>query len=79
MITDTPTIPLHNIYEAAYLDFKGISVQMLKEGRRIIFLLPDTPGTYQIIAEFNRNPTLKIQDYLTHLRKLRAMMISLRD
>lgn len=79
MRTNPTTIPIHDIYAAAYGDYKGIPIHYDKQNRRVIFLLPDTPETYQVLAEFNKNPVLPILDYLTHLRKLRAQMISLRD
>lgn len=73
-----PTIPLHDIYQAAYVSYKGIEVNLTKQNRRVIFLLPDTPDTYRIMSEFNNNPELPLLNYLTYLRKLRAQMINLR-
>jgi len=78
MDMETNTILLHDIYQTAYCDYKGIQPTLIKQDRRVIFLLPDTPGTYQIITEFNNNPRVPLLDYLTHLKKLRAQMISLR-
>lgn len=72
------TIPIHDIYQTAYCDYKKIPPALIKQDRRVIFLLPDMPETYQIIAEFNNNPRVPLLDYLTHLRKLRAQMINLR-
>jgi Domain of unknown function (DUF5659) len=73
------TMPLHDIYASAYADYKGIPIDFDKRNRRVIFLLPDTSTVSQILADFNKNPILPLLDYLTHLRKLRAQMISLRD
>lgn len=78
MDTGLPTIPLHDIYGVAYCAFKGIDVTLTKQGSRVIFHIPDTPGTYRTLSEFNNNPNLPLLDYLTHLRKLRAQMINLR-
>lgn len=78
MDTEPHTIPLHDIYGVAYCAFKGIDVTLTKQGRRVIFHIPDTPGTYRTLSEFNNNPELPLLDYITHLKRLRAMMISMR-
>jgi len=78
MDMESNTIPLHDIYQTAYGDYKGIKPTLIKQDRRVIFLLPDIPETYRIITEFNGNPNVPLLDYLTHLKKLRAQMISLR-
>ena len=78
METESPTLILHDIYQAAYCVYKGIVVTFTKQDRRVIFHLPDTPDTYRTLSEFNNNPNLPLLNYLTHLRKLRAQMINLR-
>lgn len=78
METESSTIPLHDIYQAAYCSYKGIEVTFTKKDSRVIFHLPDTPGTYLILSEFNANPILPLLDYVTHLKRLRAIMISMR-
>jgi len=74
----SPSIPLHDIYQAAYCSYKGIEVKLTKHDRRVIFHLPDTPATYRTLSEFNNNPDLPLLDFITHLKRLRAMMISMR-
>lgn len=78
METESPTIPIHDIYATAYCSYKGIEVNLSKQDRRVIFHLPDTAGTYRTLSEFNNNPALPLLDYVTHLKRLRAMMISMR-
>jgi hypothetical protein len=78
MEKESPTIAQHDIYGVTYCAYKGIKVTLTKQDRRVIFNLPDTPDTYKALSEFNNNPKLRLLDYLTHLRKLRAQMISLR-
>jgi hypothetical protein len=78
MATELPTIPLHDIYSVAYCSYKGIDVTFTKQDRRVIFHLPDTPDTYRTLSEFNANPIIPLLDYITHLKRLRAMMIGLR-
>ena len=67
----------HDVYTIAYADLKGIPIKMIKEDRRVIFLLPDEPKTYQVLGEFNSNPSLPLLNYITHLKKIRAHMIVL--
>jgi hypothetical protein len=67
----------HDVYTIAYADLKGIPIKMIKEDRRVIFLLPDEPKTYQVLGEFNSNPSLPLLNYITHLKKIRAQMIVL--
>jgi hypothetical protein len=77
---DNPaTIQTHDIYNAAYADYKGTPPTLIKENRRVIFLLPDTQNTYRVLNEFNNNPQIPLLDYLTHLKKLRAQMVSMRS
>jgi hypothetical protein len=78
METTSPTIPIHDIYATAYCSYKGIEVTFTKQDRRVIFHLPDTAATYRTLSEFNNNPTLQILDYITHLKRLRAIMIGMR-
>jgi hypothetical protein len=78
MKREPTTIQNHDIYSSAYADYKGIPPDLVRENRRVIFLLPDSPRTYQILNEFNNNPKIPLLDFLTHLKKLRAQMISLR-
>jgi hypothetical protein len=74
----SPTIPLHDIYQASFCSYRGIEVTFSKQDRRVIFHLPDTPGTYRTLAEFNNNPVLPLLDYITHLKRIRAVMIGMR-
>jgi len=67
----------HDVYTIAYADLKGIPIKMIREDRRVIFLLPDEPKTYQVLGEFNSNPSLPLLNYITHLKKIRAQMIVL--
>ena len=78
MEMDSPTIPLHDIYATAFCSYRGIEITLTKHDRRVIFHLPDTPSTYRTLSEFNNNPELPLLDYITHLKRLRAMMISMR-
>ena len=78
MERESPTILLHDIYQAAFCSYRGIDVTLTKQDRRVIFHLPDTAATYRTLAEFNNNPELSLLDYITHLKRLRAMMIGMR-
>jgi len=78
MKNESPTLPLHDIYQASFCAYKGIDVTFTKQDRRVIFQLPDTPGTYRALVEYNNNPTLPLLDFLTHLKRIRAVMIGMR-
>jgi len=71
-------IACHDVYQASYFDYKNIPINLIREGRRVIFMLPDTPETYRIMTEFNANPIMPLLDYVTHLKKMRAKMIAMR-
>ena len=74
--TKSATIQIHDIYSAAYAAYKGVEPKLVKHDRHVVFLLPDKPHTYHILSEFNGNPKLPLLEYLSHLRKLRAQMIT---
>ena len=71
-------MPLHDIYAVTFLDYKGHEPVLVREGRRVTFFVPDEPAIYQLLGEFNGNPEIPLLDYLTHLKKIRAQMISVR-
>jgi hypothetical protein len=74
------TFPLYiyDIHESAYLQFKGLSPELKKEGTRVVFCFPNTPETQSLIDDYYTNPTVRLVDYISHLRRLRAQMLSMR-
>lgn len=76
----TQTFPLfiYDIHESAYLQYKGLNPDLKKEGTRVLFSFPNTPETQKMIDDYYKNPTVKLVDYVSHLRRLRAQMLSMR-
>ena len=77
-ITSNVPLYLYDIHTSAYLQFKGLNPELKKEGTRVVFCFPNTPETQNLIEDYHKNPTVKLVDYISHLRRLRAMMISMR-
>jgi hypothetical protein len=75
---NTSTLPLHDINLSAFLDYRGIEPVLIKENTRVIFCFPNDKVTHQLMAEYNTNPLIPVLDYVSHLRKLRAQMLSQR-
>ncbi|MGO9139157.1 MAG: DUF5659 domain-containing protein [Syntrophales bacterium] len=74
----TSTLPLHDINLSAYLDYRGIEPALVKENTRIVFCFPNNAETHRLMAEYNQNPAVPILDFISHLRKLRSLMLSQR-
>ena len=72
-------IPLYEIHEVAFLSLNNVQVEFEKRGTRVVFLVPSTPETYQLLAEYNENPKISILDFVGCLRKVRSQMLSIRD
>lgn len=71
-------IPLQDIYLSAYLDYRGAEPILIKENTRVIFHFANNQQTLKLLAEYNTNPSIPLMDYVSHLRKLRSKMISMR-
>lgn len=69
---------LYDIHVSAYLQFKGLTPELKKEGTRVVFCFPTNDETQSLIDEYYKNPTVKLIDYVSNLRRLRAIMISMR-
>jgi len=70
---------LYDIHTSAYLQFKGLNPELKKEGTRVVFCFPNTPKTQTLIDEYHNNPIVQLLDYVSHLRRLRSQMLSMRD
>lgn len=73
-----PTIPIFDINLSAFLQYQGITPQLQKEGSRVIFCFPNDNRTQQAMKKYNENPIVPVLDFVGHLRKLRAQMLSQR-
>jgi hypothetical protein len=77
--TTTSQIPIHDINLSAFLAHRGVEPELLKEGSRVVFCFPNDETTYSLMQLYNRNPPVSVLDYVGHLRRLRAQMLSMRD
>lgn len=78
--SEQPISPLYlyEIHVAAFLQLKGVNVELKKEGTRVIFCCINSPATHSLIEDYYSNPTVKLIDFVSNLRRLRAQMLSLR-
>jgi hypothetical protein len=79
MRTPPITIPLYDIYPAAYLEFHNIHLNLTKQGTRVVFEAPANDGTYRLLREYQDNNPIPLLDYVAVLRRLRARMLEARD
>jgi len=72
------TIPIMDIYQASYLALKKHEPSLSKQAGRVVFEFSGTEEMKLLMKNYNQNPTIKILDYVGHLRRLRAMMVGMR-
>lgn len=71
-------LPVFDIHAAAYLEFKSISPELIMQGTRVVFEFEASEKVYQLLREYQSNPSVSILDYVNVLRRLRARMLSMR-
>lgn len=71
-------VPTMDIYEAAYLEMKGVPAILGKSGTQVIFQFPAMAHTYETLREYHTNPSHPVVDFVKHIRRLRARMIEAR-
>ncbi|MBP1733333.1 MAG: hypothetical protein H6Q55_3762 [Deltaproteobacteria bacterium] len=72
-------IGLKDIHAAAYLEYAGIPLTLTRVGTRVVFEVPNDDRSLRLLAEFQCNPAIPIQDYVNVLRRLRGRMLDVRD
>ena len=72
-------MPLYDIHQAAFLEFKGSPLTLTKEGSRVVFDVPAIERTYELLRGYQGNPSIPLLDYVGVLRRLRARMLEARD
>lgn len=72
-------IPLYDIHTAAFLEYKGIRLTLIKVGTRVLFEVPADDASYRLLAEFQTNPDTPLLDYVNILKRLRGRMLDARD
>lgn len=78
MKNENGVLPILDIHQAAFLNLHGIEPDLLKQGTRVVFEFPGSHTVFQLILRYNENPAVPILDFVSHLRRLRAMMIQMR-
>ena len=71
-------IPILDIHQATFLDFKGIPPDLTKQGSRVVFNFPNTKEVFELIQAYNKNPTVPVLDFVHHLRRVRSRMLAAR-
>ena len=69
---------VYDIHVGAFLELNGIVAELKKEGTRVVFCFPDSVTTHNAIELYYANPEIQIVDFVSHLRRLRAQMLSMR-
>ena len=71
-------VPILDIHLASYLSLHDIEPEFTKQGTRVVFEFPSTTEVTKLTRAYNENPSVKILDYVHHLRKTRSMMLAAR-
>ena len=69
-------ISIYDINQSAFVEQQGIRAELQKIGSRVIFCFPNDAKTQQAMKLYNENPSIPILDFVSHLRKLRSLMLS---
>jgi hypothetical protein len=82
MGNDEPKITIQDVTGAlSFLNLRGINqITFRKEANgRVVGEAPATPEVYQLLAEFQGNPSVPLTEFLACQRRLRGQMLDLRD
>lgn len=71
-------VPILDIYLTSFLSYHGISPQFTKQGSRVVFEFPATDEVNQLTRAYNENPSVRVLDFVHHLRRIRSQMLSAR-
>lgn len=71
-------LPIFDIHQAAYLILNGIEANVTKQGTRVVFEFPGKQAVFALMQKYNENPPVNILDFVSHLRRLRAQMLTMR-
>lgn len=75
---ETAKTPILDIHLASFISLHGIEPEFTKQGTRVVFEFPSSQEVNDLSRRFNENPSVKILDYVHHLRKTRSMMLAAR-
>ncbi|MGP8153222.1 MAG: DUF5659 domain-containing protein [Smithella sp.] len=71
-------VPILDIHLSSYLSLQGIEPELTKQGTRVVFEFPASSEVTKLTRTYNENPSVKILDFVHHLRKLRSQMLNAR-
>ena len=72
-------IPIQDIYQASYLQYKGIKPDVIKQNGRAVFMFPAETQTFNMLDEYQADPLISVLDFVASLRRMRAELINNRD
>ena len=72
-------LPIYDLYQAAFCAYKGIEPTLGETSGRVVFEFPPDERTYSALAEYQAGPRVPILDYVSHLRRLRSLMLQARS
>jgi hypothetical protein len=67
-----------DIHIAAYLEYRGIPIELENLNGRVIFVAPPSDELYRLTSAYNTNDPVPIADYVGSLKALKARMFSAR-
>ncbi len=67
-----------DIHIAAYLEYRGIPIELENLNGRVIFTAPPSDELYRLTSAYNTNDPVPIADYVGALRALKARMFAAR-
>ena len=71
-------IPILDIHVAAFLEYKDCPAALTRQDSRVVFELPETERTCELLRMYHLNPMVPVLSYVTILRKLRAQLTTLK-
>ena len=67
-----------DVYLAAFLEFKGVTPHLEKQGQQIVFTFKNGKA-HALVNDFNRGAQVPVADYVSTLKSLRGKMYQAKD
>ncbi len=71
-------VPILDIHLSSFLSLHGISPEFTKQGTRVVFEFPSSQEVNKLTRAYNENPSVRVLDFVHHLRKIRSQMLAAR-
>ena len=72
-------LPISDLHLATYLNLHGIEPELSLQGGRVVFLFTPDENFFRLTDAFNANTKVRVLDFCTALRRLKAKMLSEKD